>query len=264
MDAMAQAALWFWLPAALIPIGIWISLSTKGSFQRTFARSLAMAGFAAIIASPWTVPSSPSSEAGHLLGFIVGPSALLLVGLYLISFSGNVPVGRLPMSDRRLGVMSFIIGFVWFIGMHWWNLTPSLNGEINRYWLVFWPTFLLLLSCLCSGAALSLRMIGDDRIKESNLLWFAAGFVFSIIVLGMLIDGHAIDATEFRYHLWLAGADLLGTAVGLAIAILVFGVVIFLHERSLPEPGSVDPPTAKEMSHVTAIVAANLGGDTDE
>ena len=163
MDAMAQAALWFWLPAALIPIGIWISLSTKVPFQRTFARFLAMAGFAAIVASPWTVPTSPSSEAGHLLGFIVGPSALLLVGLYLVSFSGNVPVGRLPKSARRLGVMSFIIGFVWFIGMHWWDLTPSLNGEVNRYWLVFWPTFLLLLSCLCSGAALCLRMIGACR-----------------------------------------------------------------------------------------------------
>ena len=264
MDAMAQAALWFWLPVALIPLGTWISLSSNGSMQRRMGQALALLGFTGVVLSPWTVPESPSVVAGHLLGVLVGPAALLLAGLYLVAFSGNVAVGKLPKSDRRLGVMAFIIGFVWFVGMHWWNLTPSLDGEVNRYWLVFWPTFLLLLTCLCSGAALSLRVIGDRRTKESNVLWFVSGFVFSLIVLAMTIDGSAVDAASFRYHLWLAGADLLGTAAGFAIAILVFGGVIMLHERSLEEPPSVHPPTSKEFEHVAAIVSANLGGDESE
>lgn len=264
MDAMTQAALWFWLPAALIPIGIWVSLSSKETSKQTFGRFLAVAGFIAVVATPWTVPSSPSSESGHLLGFIVGPSALLLVGLYLIAFSGNVPVGRLPQSDRRMGVLAFIVGFVWFVGMHWWDFTPSLNGDVNRYWLVFWPTFLLLLTCLCSGAALCLRMIGDNRGTESNMLWSASGFVFLIVAMGMTIDGHTVGADSFRYHVWLAGADLLGTAIGLGISVLVFGLVIFLHERSLPEPGSVEPPSEKEFKHVAAIVTSNLRGESNE
>ena len=264
MDAMIQAGLWFWLPVSLIPLGVWLSLSAKADGQRNLGRFLAMAGLAGVVLTPWTVPSSPSSEAGHLLGFIVGPAALLVAGVYLISFSGNVPVGRLPKSDRRLGVMSFMIGFVWFVGMHWWNLTPSMDGDVNRYWLVFWPTFLLLLTCLCSGSALSLRVIGDQRTTESNVLWFASGFVFSLIVLAMMVDGSVVNAEAFRYHLWLAGADLLGTAVGLAIAILVFGGVVFLHERSLAEPDSVEPPSKKEFEHVAAIVASNIGGGESE
>jgi hypothetical protein len=257
---MAQAALWFWLPAFLVPLGAWISLSSQTSNGSLFGRFLAGVGFVGLVGSPWTVPSSPSSAAGHLLGFIVGPSALLLAGLYLIAFSGNVPVGRLPRSDRRLGVMAFIIGFVWFAGMHWWTLTPTLDGEVNRYWLVFWPTFLLLLTCLTSGSALSLRFIGDRRAAESNVLWFASGLVFLLIVIGMTVDGRSIDADTFRDHLWLAGADLLGTAVGFSISILVFGLVIFLHERSLPKPASVPPPSDAELTKVAKIVSANIGG----
>ena len=264
MNPMAQAALWFWLPAALVPLGVWISLSSKTSSGTNFGRFLAGVGMLGIVTSPWTVPESPSSAAGHLLGFILGPAALLLSGVYLIAFSGHVPVGRLPRSDRRLGVMAFIIGFVWFIGMHWWSLTPSLGGEVNRYWLVFWPTFLLLLTCLLSGAALSLRVIGDRRAAESNVMWFASGFVLVLIFLAMMVDGRHVDADTFRYHLWLAGADLLGTAVGLSISILVFGLIIFLHERSLPEPKFIDPPTDKEFAHVASIVAANLGGGENE
>jgi len=148
MDAMAQAALWFWLPVALIPLGIWIFLSSKESLQRRMGQAMALLGLTGVVLSPWTVPESPSIAAGHLVGFLIGPAALLLAGLYLVAFSGNVAVGKLPKSDRRLGVMAFLIGFVWFTGMHWWNLTPSLDGEVNRYWLVFWPTFLLLMVLL--------------------------------------------------------------------------------------------------------------------
>ena len=264
MDAMAEAAVWFWLPAVLMPLGLWISLSSKEAMGRALGRCLVLLGFVGVVLTPWTVPSSPSSEAGHLLGFIVGPSALLLVGLYLIAFSGNVPVGRLPKSDRRLGVGATMIGVVWFTGMHWGDFTPTLDGEVNRYWLVFWPTFLLLMTCLCSGAALCLRVIGVQRSTESNMLWFVSGFVFLLLVLGMTIDGHAVDSASFRYHLWLAGSDLLGTAVGLSISILVFGLVIYWHERGLPEPQSVKPPTDEELNFVANIVAANLGGAEDE
>ena len=91
MNPMAQAALWFWLPAALVPLGVWISLSSKTSSRINFGRFLAGVGMLGLVTSPWTVPESPSSAAGHLLGFILGPAALLLSGVYLIAFSGHVP-----------------------------------------------------------------------------------------------------------------------------------------------------------------------------
>ena len=213
-------------------------------------------------------PNHRPVAAGHLLGFIlVGPAALLLwPGVYLVAFSGHVAVGTPPEErspPRRDGRSSSdLFGSLGCIGGT--SHAKLSDGEVNRYWLVFWPTFLLLLTCLCSGAALSLRVIGDRRTKESNVLWFVSGFTFSLIVLAMTIDGSAVDAGSFRYHLWLAGADLLGTAAGFAIAILVFGGVIMLHERSLEEPPSVHPPTSKEFEHVAAIVSANLGGEESE
>ena len=92
MEPMTQAALWFWLPAALVPFGAWISLSSKTTSTTTFGRAVALLGIVGIVSSPWTVPESPSSAAGHLLGFLLGPAALLLAGIYLVAFSGNVPV----------------------------------------------------------------------------------------------------------------------------------------------------------------------------
>ena len=59
MDAMAQAALWFWLPVALIPLGTWISLSSNGSMQRRMGQALALLGFTGVVLSPWTVPEAP-------------------------------------------------------------------------------------------------------------------------------------------------------------------------------------------------------------
>ena len=81
MEPMAQAALWFWLPAALIPFGAWVSLSSKSTSTTTFGHALPQLGIVGIVSSPWTVPESPSSAAGHLLGFLLGPAALLLAGV---------------------------------------------------------------------------------------------------------------------------------------------------------------------------------------
>ena len=98
MDEMLQALLLFWIPVSIVPLGLWYSLTSSP----LRGRFLAFLGIVLICLSPWTVPSSPSSAAGHLLGAVIGPCMLIIIGIYLISFSGNVPVGKLPRSDRRI------------------------------------------------------------------------------------------------------------------------------------------------------------------
>ena len=87
---MLQAALLFWLPLALIPVSIWISQSKKSTNSKTNGIILLVIGLVLVLASPWTVPQSPSSAVGHLFGFIVGPSILVLFGLFMVAFSGII------------------------------------------------------------------------------------------------------------------------------------------------------------------------------
>jgi hypothetical protein len=264
MDEMLQALLLFWIPIAMVPLGLWLSMSSASKSTTAYGKYLAFLGIIMICLSPWTVPSSPSSAAGHLLGAIIGPCMLIIIGIYLISFSGNVPVGKLPRSDRRLGVLMSGVGFVWLAGMHWWILTPQLSpDEVNPYWYVFWPTFILLTSCLASCSAVTLLTIGDRRRTESNAMFVLSGLSMVILLLGLNIDGPLVQADEFREHLWLAVADMAGIAVGSILSILVFAFVIYSYERSLPSPKAIEPPTSSELDQVSTLLQAHLGGEEE-
>ena len=264
MDEVLHALLLFWIPIAMVPLGAWLSMSSHSKSATMNGKFLAFLGVIMICLSPWTVPSSPSSAAGHLLGAIIGPCMLLLLGIYLIAFSGNVPVGKLPRSDRRLGVLMSGAGFVWLAGMHWWILTPQLSpGEVNPYWYVFWPTFILLTSCLASCSAVTLLTIGDRRKAESNAMFVVSALSMVILLLGLNIDGPLVQASEFREHLWLAVADMAGITVGSLLSILVFAFVIYTYERSLPPPKTIEPPTANELDQVSLLLQNHLGGEEE-
>jgi hypothetical protein len=264
MDEMFQALMLFWLPVAVVPLGVWIWLSSSNDQRKSFGRILSFIGLVMVCVSPWTAPSSPSTAAGHLLGAIIGPSVLIILGIYLISFSGHVPVGRLPRSDRRLGIILSSVGFSWFAGMHWWILTPQIaSGEINVYWYVFWPNFLLLTSCLSSLAAIALLTIGDERKNESNYMFLLSGLGFIMILLGLNVDGPLMTTDDFREHLWLAVADLAGLAVGSMLSILMFALVIFVYEKTLPPPVRIEAPNGTELKQVAGVIASHIGGNEE-
>lgn len=264
MDEMYQALLLFWIPVSVMPLGLWIFLSSSDSKSKTFGKVLAFVGFTMVCLSPWTAPSSPSSSAGHLLGAIIGPIVLILIGLYLVSFSGNVPVGKLPRSDRRLGVLMILTGFIWLVGMHWWILTPQLaKDDVNPYWYVFWPTVLILTASLSSFSAIALLTIGVERRKESNSLFMLSGLSFLLLLLGLNVDGPLITAELFREHLWLAVADLAGLLVGSLLSILVFAIVIFVYERNLPPPLTIHAPSKEELQQVADVVSIHIGGEQE-
>ncbi|DAC31693.1 MAG TPA: hypothetical protein HA327_00985, partial [Candidatus Poseidoniaceae archaeon] len=103
MDELIKAALLFWLPFAFIPFGIWVSQVKSSNALSKFGYLITFTGILLVLSSPWTVPESPSSAIGHLLGFIAGPAILILLGLFNIAYSGNVPVGKLSDGNRNLG-----------------------------------------------------------------------------------------------------------------------------------------------------------------
>ena len=258
---MAEAAIWFWLPLILIPTGFGFSVSSQ---RKTVGQLVALFGLIMVMISPWTVPSSDSSAAGHLLFTILGPSILMIYGLYGVIFGGHVPVGRLDSSARMSGILAVVVSLIVMCIMHWGSFTPIWRGSVNPYWIVFWPTFLMFATSLSSLASLALIGFGSDRISESIKLAILSVSMVGISLAAMIFDGENTTAEEFRGHLWLAAADILGTIGGISLAIGAFALVIWSYEKSLTPPSNTSPPTQKEIKHVVEIAKKHIGGDDDE
>jgi hypothetical protein len=265
MDDTMNAVAFFWFPLSMMALGAWVSLSSKNNLRTNFGRFISVLGFVLVCVSPWTVPTSPSSSIGHLIGFIVGPSSLLLIGIYLLTFSGNVPVGKLPSSDRKLGAFCLILGSLWFSLMQWGEFTPIYEGsEVNRFWLIFFPTFILMICCLSSVLSISMLIIGEERQKESKVMTSISLISMVLIVCGLTIHGENISSETFANYFWLSVSDLFGILVGTSLSIFIFGFVIYVYERSIGEPDSVPPPTSEELSQASEKIALNIGGFESE
>jgi len=261
MDSMIEAAIWFWIPLILVPIGIWLAVSGKA---KNLGKVISVSGFILVLISSWTVPSSDSTAAGHLLLSIMAPSLLLAYGIHGMVFGGNVPVGKLDNTARWSGSLAVIISIVIFCLMHWYSFTPLWrNGEVNPYWIVFWPTFLLFSTSLCSVASFALISFGDNRVSESIKLASISVIMTGVALAAIIFDGYLTTAEDFRDYLWLAAADIIGTVVGVTAAIGAFAIVIWSYERSLPPPANSLPPSDEEIKHVVELATSHIGGEEE-
>ena len=224
MDSMVEAAIWFWIPLILIPIGIWLAVSGKA---KNLGKILSVIGFILVLISSWTVPSSDSTAAGHLLLSVLAPSLLLTYGIHGMIFGGDVPVGKLDNTARWSGALAVMMSIVILCLMHWYSFTPLWrNGEVNPYWIVFWPTFLLFPTSLCSVASFALITFGDNRVSESIKLASLSVVMTGVVLAAIIFDGYLTTAEDFRDYLWLAAADIIGTVVGIMMAIGAFAIVL--------------------------------------
>ena len=84
-ESMLEAALWFWIPLCLIPVGIWLSINGK---TKLLGKVIALVGLILVMISSWTVPDSDSSAGGHLILTIIAPT--LLLGTASMAWSSGV------------------------------------------------------------------------------------------------------------------------------------------------------------------------------
>ena len=264
MEEATQAFVFFWLAGLFVVSGTMIGFFSKVHWQRRSGMVLLVLGLLSLMATPWTLSFSPSSAFGHLLGSLVGPAVLLGVGFYLITFSGNVPVGRLSKGDRTIGVGMVMFGVLWLEAMHWWILTPMYPGEVNRYWLIFWPTMLLGTLAMATGAFAVVNLVGDGREREQRLMLLVACFSSLLLLLGAMLDGPNVAREQFASEVLLASADIFGAMVGAAFSILLFAIVLAIYEAQQPAPKRLDPPTASQLEQASQIIADNLGGENED
>lgn len=261
MDSMLGAALLFWLPLLMIAFGIWISSSLT---KKYIGRGISFIGLAMVMVSPLTAPESDSTAVGQLLLNLLIPVLVMCWGLYGMVFGGHVPIQRLPRSSRWIGFGACVIAITSLGLMHWSIMTPMWRGEINPYWIVFWPTFLLFTISISSVASVSLLTLGTDRLDSALRLGVLGVVAAAITISAMTINGAITSAEAFREHLWMASADILGIVIGAGSAIVVFTIVIWTYENTQPTPSITTPPSTEEYEHVAAVIAENLGGADNE
>ena len=258
-----EALMWFWLPLALVPVGVWLMLERENSTLRKLGLPVSTIGFIMVIASQWTVPESDSSASGQLLLSVIGPIILIALGSFLSIFGSPVPVGRLPSIARPIGYISIVIALCWLFAMH--MISPPLwRGEVNPYWKIWWAAFLLSMCLVGMILAQMILFFGDKRGKTALEIGFFSLISTIIIVVLMLNDGAQITASEMRAQIWLAIADIIGTMSGILMAVLAFAVVITLYERSLSEMKPTEPLNKEERQRVSEILADNVGGESNE
>ena len=157
-----------------------------------------------------------------------------------------------------------MLGVLWLEAMHWWILTPMYPGEVNRYWLIFWPTLLLATLGISMGAYAVIGLVGDGREREQRLMLLVAVFSSLLILLGALLDGPNVSHEQFAGEVILAAVDIFGALVGAAFAILLFAVVLAIYESQQPAPHRLDPPTATQLAQASQLIAHHLGGETED
>ena len=264
MPTSPEAALFFWLPLSLLPVGFAL-LFSGGKGIRARVGLLLLGGGGGIIlfefAEAWRAPAIWTAMEPwivHLLLAVIGPSLLMAVGCGLALFGGRSPVGPIPKHWRPMGFATTFLGVAWWL----WMLfkSPPLVANIeNPFWQGYVSTALISVALLGGFATLFTSIMGDRRGKESAAMAVSALASFAILELLMIDGTDYAAASEWRESILAAIADLGGVLAGIILAVLLFIFVVFVAERNLPLPEEVPRLTEAERSRVREILEEHAG-----
>lgn len=267
MQDEIKAALLLWIPLAIAFLGIAMQFRRQHSLQN-LGKGFLILGGSIYLASFLTVPESPSAASSALIVAILPALLLIFVGLYVATFSGDIPVRRFNPKQRPVGLLLFISGFALLETMNWSDdpWLPSLlwEGETNKYWLIFRPTFLLGMSSILLCGSYIIKHMGDNRNDASRNLFILGIFSFGFLLLGLYTDNAYTTTSQFSTSVWLATSDLFGILAGLGLSIIVFTLAIWQYERKRPGLDNLIPPSNEQLELAAEIIRNNIGGEENE
>ena len=267
MENELNVALLLWAPLGLVFVSFGLQFR-KDSAAQKFGKLIGGIGILLFSVSFLTVPSSPSAASSALLVSILPSTILMFLGLYIALFSGDVPVRRFSPRLRPLGLLMFVAGFALLEAMHWngsdWLPSTMWDGETNRFWMIFKPTFLLAMSSFLLAGGYLVNLIGQRISQTSRILYLTGGFSFLLLLISVFVDGSETMSEEFHTSVLYAASDLLGFLAGIGLTIICFSLAIWQFERKRPELDELPPPNSEQLSQAANIIKNNLGGDDDE
>jgi len=267
MENDLMVALLLWAPLGLIFLSVGLQFRKDRSIQK-IGKFLGGLGVVFFSISFLTVPSSPSAASSALFISILPALVLMFIGLYVALFAGNIPVRRFSPGMRPLGLLMFVLGFALLESMHWnsasWIPSITWEGETNRFWMIFRPTFLLAMSSFLLAGGYLVNLIGQRISQTSRILYLMGGSSFLLLICSVLIDGSQTSADEFHNSVMFAASDILGFIAGVGLSILSFGLAIWQFERKRPGLERLPPPTQEQLTHAAEIIQQNIRGGEDE
>jgi len=245
MGPTLMAAFLLWLPALLAVFGTFNLLGRGGPIWKVLTPLCVVLALLA----PMTVPDSTSTQAVELLWGVIVIGAPLLVGLALMVFSGDVPVGRAPTWGRPVGLV--LVGIASFLLVTWEPAFVTDEGLWGRFVLVFLAASI----SLCGGLYVTHRLFVPRRRSRS---W---PMLAGSLLAGALLVLHGAGGQTGPS----AVAEIAGLFLGAGLALLLSVLVIWLFERNLPEPQALPPPSQDDLERAAAIVARRMqtGGELD-
>jgi hypothetical protein len=267
MQDEIKAALLLWIPLAIAFLGIAMQFRRQHALQN-LGKGFLILGGGVYLASFLTVPESPSAASSALFVAILPALLLIFIGLFIATFSGEIPVRRFNPKFRTLGLLLFICGLALLEWMNWYesNWLPSLlwEGETNKYWLIFRPTFLLSMSSILLCGSYVVKDMGENRNDASRNLFILSVFSFAFLLVGLYTDNAYTTTSQFSTSLWLATSDLFGILAGFGLSVTVFTLAIWQFERKRPGIGDLSPPSDEQLNFAAEVIRNNLGGEESE
>jgi len=260
-----SAIIFFWLPGIALVTCVFYSLLKKNEVDKRRGVIGAFVCLILVLLSPWTLSESDSSAFGHLIGVLIGPLVLILLGMYNIIFSIQPGTFQIAKDERTLGQIMLLFGILWLFAYHWIGYTPSYDGEVNRYWIIFFTTMLILSPLLFFAFAVLVSILGHER---KNVSWFMGliGFIaFQVLVITMVLDGSSVSSLDFSQHLAVSLLEIIGYGIGFLLAAIVFSGIVSVYEKSLPMMAQLEPPNQEELKYAREVIKLHLeGGFEDE
>jgi len=246
MEPALMAALLLWLPALLAVFGCFNLLGRGGPIWKVLTPLCVVL----VLLAPFTIPASGSTVAVDLLWGVVLLGAPLLLGLLMLVFSGDVPVGRVGRWGLPGGLALVAVALGMLVA---W--TPSFVDNV-----ALWDRFVLVLlgSCasLCASFFVLHRLFVARRRSRSWPMLCGAVMATALLFL------HGVEGQAGA----LVVGEIAGVFLGSGLALLLGIMVVWSFERNLPEPESLPPPSDQDLERAAAIVARRLqhGGASDE
>jgi hypothetical protein len=246
MEPALMAALLLWLPALLAVFGCFSLLGRGGPMWKALTPLCVLL----VLLAPFTVPESGSTVAVDLLWGVVLLAAPLLVGLLMLVFSGDVPVGRMQGWGLPGGLALVAVALGMLVA---W--TPAFVDDVT-----LWDRFVLVLLGSCASLCASLFVLHRLFVpRRRSRSW---PMLCGAVVATALLFLHGVEGQAGA----LVVGELAGVFLGSGVALLLGITVVWSFERNLPEPESLPPPSEQDLERAAAIVARRLhrGGASDE
>lgn len=246
MEPALMAALLLWLPALLAVFGCFNLLGRGGPIWKVLTPLCVVL----VLLAPFTVPASGSTVAVDLLWGVVLLGAPLLVGLLMLVFSGDVPVGRVGRWGLPGGLALVAVALGMLVA---W--TPAFVDNV-----ALWDRFVLVLLGSCASLCASFFVLHRFFVaRRRSRSWpMLCGAVLATALLFL----HGVEGQAGA----LVVGEIAGVFLGAGLALLLGIMVVWSFERNLPEPESLPPPSDQDLERAAAIVARRLqhGGASDE